>query len=241
ALPAMLGVRNLKRVHLILTDGDASEYNAVDQSIFCYVKNAIWGRCGHHLIEKTFLKHGPKDNEVKNLSNGQAILLKVRRWVRSWIDGTSCRSKKEYEFSKALLLQELQTNSVLRRFVGNKAAEKCVGWILNHIVTLNDQQFTFHCKNKIWCLHKYTTNATEGMNYAAKHSGMSAQPRNDMKTSASNMSAHMDIKSRDREYTQMRMTNSTPLYFATDLRVHNIEYVKALVPIANSTINGGSY
>ncbi|CAJ1964481.1 unnamed protein product [Cylindrotheca closterium] len=57
-----------------------------------------------------------------------------------------------------------------------------------------------------------------------------------MKTSASNMSAHMDIKSRDREYTQMRMTNSTPLYFATDSRVQNIECVKALVPIANSTI-----
>ncbi|CAJ1957445.1 unnamed protein product [Cylindrotheca closterium] len=57
-----------------------------------------------------------------------------------------------------------------------------------------------------------------------------------MKTSASNMSAHMDIKSRDREYTQMQMTNSTPLYFATDSRVHNIECVKALVPIANSTI-----
>ncbi|CAJ1964434.1 unnamed protein product [Cylindrotheca closterium] len=114
ALPAMLGVGNLKRVHLILTDGDASEYNAVDQSIFRYVKNAIRGRCGHHLIEKTFLKHGPKDNEVKNQSNGQAILLEIRRWVRSWIDRTSCHSKKAYELSKALLLQELQTNFVLR-------------------------------------------------------------------------------------------------------------------------------
>ncbi|CAJ1948109.1 unnamed protein product [Cylindrotheca closterium] len=232
----MLGVENLKRVHLMLTDGDASEYNAVDQTIFRYVKNAICGRCGHHLIEKTFLKHGPKDSKVKNPSNGQAILLELRRWVRSWIDGTSCRSKKEFELSKALLLQELQTNQVLRRFVGDKAAEKCVRWILNHILTLDDQQFAFHCKQKVRCLHEYTTNATEGMNYAAKHSAMAAQPQNNMKTLASNMSAHMDIQNHDREYTQMRLSNSTPLYVSAGCTVHNTECIQKLVPIATSVI-----
>ncbi|CAJ1934655.1 unnamed protein product [Cylindrotheca closterium] len=57
-LPAMLGVAHLKRVNLILTDGDANEFNALDQGIFHYFKNAICGRCGHHLIEKTIKSHG---------------------------------------------------------------------------------------------------------------------------------------------------------------------------------------
>ncbi|CAJ1944890.1 unnamed protein product [Cylindrotheca closterium] len=103
-LPAMLGVAHLKRVNLILTDGDANEYNALDQGIFHYFKNAIRGRCGHHLIEKTIKSHGPSDGELENQCNGRAIILEVKQWVRSWVDGSSCGTKEQFEFSKQLLL-----------------------------------------------------------------------------------------------------------------------------------------
>ena len=133
--PINVGQKHLKRVQLVLTDGDSSEYNALDESILKEnLGNALRGRCGHHLIKKSLQKHGPV--YAKLGANEKAMMDEIERWVRSWGDGSSCSTQNQFEFSKDLLLKELQKNKAIRTGLGEKEenADKISQWINNHIL-----------------------------------------------------------------------------------------------------------
>ncbi len=87
----MVGHDNLKRVKPTLTDGDSQEFNALDEAIFRYIDKAMRGRCGQHLIEKSYDKEGPSERQFNNKVMGKAIVLEIKRWVRmkktSSVDG----------------------------------------------------------------------------------------------------------------------------------------------------------
>jgi len=123
--------------------------------------NALRGRCGHHLIKKSLQKHGPV--YAKLGASGKAIMDEIERWVRSWGDGSSCSTRNQFEFSKDLLLKELQKNKAIRTGLGDKDenADKISQWINNYILP-QEQNFAFHYKAGRRCLHEYVTNATEG-------------------------------------------------------------------------------
>ena len=57
-LPALLGKDNLCRVRLIITDGDAHEFDAVDEAIFVHFPNGLRARCKYHVVQKNFEKSG---------------------------------------------------------------------------------------------------------------------------------------------------------------------------------------
>ncbi len=65
-LPKMLGEANLHKVVLVLTDGDSQEFCALEKAIFKFMPKAVRGRCGYHLIEKSFEKYGPSFKELHN-------------------------------------------------------------------------------------------------------------------------------------------------------------------------------
>jgi hypothetical protein len=56
AFPLLLGQVNLGRIVLFLSDVDSQEFNAIDEGIFQYFKEAQRGRC-------LCLSHCPKDLE----------------------------------------------------------------------------------------------------------------------------------------------------------------------------------
>ena len=226
----MLGKKYLQRVQLVLTDGDSSEYNALEESIVKkYLRNAIRGRCGHHLIKKSLQKHGPV--YAKLGPNEKAMMDEIERWVRSWGDGSSCSTRKQFEFSKDLLLKELRENKDIRRCFGDEKAENLNQWINNHILP-QKENFAFHYKAGRRCFHEYVTNATEGLNYAAKHSSMSAKPNHSLKAAAVAMNSHTEMKNMDRAHEKVQRSNSTPLYIDAQTTMHNIDCLAQLVPIA---------
>jgi len=157
----------------------------------------------------------------------------IERWVRSWGDGSSCSTRNQFEFSKDLLLKELQKNKAIRTGLGDKDenADKISQWINNHILP-QEQNFAFHYKARKRCFHEYVTNATEGLNYAAKHSSMSAKPNHSLKTAAAAMNSHKHMKNMDRQHEKLQRSNSTPLYVDGQTTVHNMDCLTKLVPIA---------
>jgi hypothetical protein len=62
ALPLLLGECNLQKINLIMSDGDSQEFNAIDEGIFKYFKNAHQGRCAYHIVQKTWGKEFPKNS-----------------------------------------------------------------------------------------------------------------------------------------------------------------------------------
>jgi len=70
------------------------------------------------------------------------------------------------------------------------------------------------------------------LNYAAKHSSMSAKPNHSLKKSAAAMNSHKQMKNMDRQYQRLQRSNSTPLFVDGQTSVHNMDCFAKLVPIA---------
>ncbi len=234
ALPKMLGVNNLQKVVLTLTDGDSQEFNALDEAIFRYFPNALRGRCGHHLIEKSYEKHGPSKKQLADETVGSAIVGEIKRWVRSWANGSSCGTKMQYELSKGLLLHTLKNNMEVQEALGNEAVERMIHWILN-CVDCHEQYFCFYRKRMLRCRDEYCTNMVEGLNYGAKHGHMSSKPNFSLATAANAMNSHDYVKNRDKRSKLTKSLTQTPLY-VIDMGGHDTECLRALRPMATSMI-----
>ena len=57
ALPVLLGRASLKKVKLIMTDGDSQEMQQVDFAIATFLVNAVCTRCGWHLVNQGWKRH----------------------------------------------------------------------------------------------------------------------------------------------------------------------------------------
>ncbi|CAJ1963934.1 unnamed protein product [Cylindrotheca closterium] len=233
ALPSMLGKEHLERVNLVLTDGDSNEFSALENSMLKLLPNALRGRCGHHLIKKTLQKKSIAPSYFKNRVLGEAILQEIEGWVRSWADGSSCLTEEEFMFSKNLLLDELRNNEQLQEVMGLESVGKLMDWVDTDVLP-HEKNFAHYMKRDHRCLGEYVTNATEGLNYAAKHSSMSAKPDQKMVTSAGAMHSHDDMKNRERKKKKLRQFEDTPLFLERGNKRHNSDCFKELVPIGRS-------
>jgi hypothetical protein len=211
ALPLLLGGDNLGRIVLILSDGDSQEFNAIDEGIFQYFKKAIRGRCAFHIVQKTWEVLFPSNSCFHDEAKANAMTLAIKRWVYTWMNGSSCGTKEQYEFSKELLLHVLETNADVHSILGIDGAQKIRFWLNTKVIPLEGNT-SFHVKKYIRCFDDYMNNVVEGMNYAAKKSQMSAKPKDNMDTAAEAMQNHATLKSKTRQVVLARDLNSQLLY-----------------------------
>jgi hypothetical protein len=166
---------------------------------------------------------------------GKALVLAIKRWVRSWANGTSCGTATQFELSKKLLLLTLGTNEEVHQALGPDATSSIRQWILQQVSWL-EYNFAFYPKRRLRCFDEYVTNLTEGMNYAAKYSGMSTKPNQSMATAANAMNSHEDMKAKDRRNHLWRSSTAQPLYIQEETNQsdgHNIQQcISKLRPIA---------
>ncbi len=88
----------------------------------------------------------------------------------------------------------------------------------------------------LWCHDGYCTNEVEGMNYSSKHSSISSKPCNSLKASAASMTAHAEMKMREKTHQLLADVTQTPLYIDFEHGGHNHECLRAIRPIATYMI-----
>jgi hypothetical protein len=217
-IPFLVGEEQLKRVRLLITDGDSQEFNAVDEAIFHHLPNARRIRCAYHLVQKTWENKVPhpslQDPPVARLCHA------IKSWVYSWMNGNSCFTKQQYELSQSLLFKFLRSNCLEKLMLGNALINDIHHWLTNHIVN-HENSYVMYNKTYLLCLDEYMNNAGEGMNYAQKKSDMASKPSQSMSKSAQAMHNHSEIKAKDRISNLTRMMYSTPLHI--DGNVHDID------------------
>ena len=86
---------------------------------------------------------------------------------------------------------------------------------------------SFYRKRLIRCFDEYVTNLTESMNYAQKHSGMSAKPNHSLKNAAKGMNNHAELRFYEKKHTLWSSCTATPLYFKEGC-AHNISIMKKI-------------
>ena len=69
------------------------------------------------------------------------------------------------------------------------------------------------------------------MNYAQKHSGMSAKPNHSLKNAAKGMNNHAELRFYEKKHTLWSSCTATPLYFKEGCG-HNISVMKKIQSVA---------
>ncbi len=111
AMPALLGSTYLKETKLSLTDGDRNEYQPLENQIVTGTFTlSQHGLCGFHLVDQSIVSNPFGKPGAKKEMAFQAIKRHMKRWIYSWM--RTVESKKEYETSRRLLIEWLQSDAV---------------------------------------------------------------------------------------------------------------------------------
>lgn len=233
-VPYLLGKEVLSKVNVIITDGDSQEFTSIDQAIFKYFKSAIRLRCGVHVVMKTFEKSVMSSNFMPHKEKAEAQLQMIKNWVYSWMNGSSCYTKEQYELSKALLFQYLSHDADLKECCGQSGVDCIRKWLNQSVIPL-EENYVFYKKTYIECMDEYVNNAVEGMNYTQKKAEISAKPNMNMATSATKMMKNNEMCTRDRMSELTYQVNSVPLY-VDPKGGHNVDCLSKLVTMGRHFI-----
>ena len=212
----LLSKTTLSRTNLLLSDGDAQEYTSLDDSISNHVMpNAIRNRCGFHLVTKSWDRDIGDPSKMNEPLYATKCCAMIRHWVFSWMNGRSAYTKMEYDLSKDLLFQVLETDNLLKQSIGCHFLDRIKKWLREKIFP-NERHFVFYKRRYHRSFEEYVTNVVEGMNYGAKKSDFSAKPNMTMKLSAQKMHRHSSIKKIERDHGLSCSLSSYPLYVSND-------------------------
>jgi len=165
---------------------------------------------------------------------GKAIVLEAKEWIRSWMDGSCCYTKEEYEFSKAQLFHKIQTCDCVTQCLGSNAVSQLVKWIVDCII-VHELYYVFYRKKDVRCFDEYCTNLAEGMNTAAKKSSISAKPNKSMAVSTDHMTNHSQLMESDQKAHLKRAHVSTPLWINPEMS-ECLAVLSELTPLAKSMV-----
>ena len=112
-LPTMFGSDTLKKINIIMSDGDSKEYTQIDSAIHLYASNITRVRCAWHAIDRGWVNHGPKCLNKKNIKEYREIVYNCKHWLYSWTK-PSIESEVEYIISKQLFEKYIFSNDVLK-------------------------------------------------------------------------------------------------------------------------------
>ena len=226
-LPCILGSDNLKRIRLAITDGDAQEFEAVEESCLQYLTNAVRGRCMYHIVQKTFER--AISNHVCRNGTGNVVLKQIKSWIYTWGDGSSCVSDEQFQLSKSLLLQHLQSGS-LNSSITDSGLASIEQWLQEKILP-HEKHFVFWKKRFLRCFDEYVNNSGEAMNQSCKRSDLSTKPSMSMHVSAKTTLNQSRMSSRDRQSNQIRQLVEVPLFIKED-STHDLDTMKKLTNMA---------
>ena len=185
-LVQMFGQGLLSRVNLLLLDGDAQEFTAMDKAMERKVlPNAIQCWCGRRIIEPTFKKECGDLSSMQNVSKAPKYCALIKTWVYHWLNGKSCATKEQYELSKDLLFHFLQTNKDCSEAIGPLHLNRIKKWLRSNVI-IHEDNFAFYLRCYVRCFDECMTNIVEGINYASKKLDISAKPNMSLKKSAKN-------------------------------------------------------
>lgn len=169
--PKLFPKEVLRKVIIIITDGDAQEMQAVDESIGEFFIFAIRVRCGWHIIDRGFFRLGPKCGKSmkKKDKNAYKRIKKIlKAWMYTWCT-RRCRTKEEFQVSY-FLFYKFATS----KYVISLCGEQFVT-VMKHFMRAFLQKslfnFVYYRRAGRRSFQQYSNSAHEGTNRSMKHGG----------------------------------------------------------------------
>ena len=181
----------LNRVNCIITDGDTQQITQLDAALTKHFPNARRVRCGWHVCNRTFERHGPRLENYVSPHAYELILTNCMGFVYSWMK-PSCETRLQFLTSKYLFWRYLHSTFV-RNTVGESFVSVVTSLMRNYIEVV-EEHFVFYKRNKLRNFEAYSNSCHEGTNNAIKHMIGGVNGRNLLDVSCKKLSFVAELK-----------------------------------------------
>ena len=172
-LPTMFSKNTIGKIRVIISDGDSQEYQQIDVAIATFCPGIIRIRCGWHVIDRGWMRHGPKSNHYKDKIAFKAITSNIRNWMFSWTSST-CETEEEFKISKALFLKYVVSQSVTDALDTN-FSELVIKFFRNYVEPVLPYML-FYKRKHVCHFDNYTNVKIEGTYRGIKHCSTPVTP-----------------------------------------------------------------
>ena len=122
-----------------MVDGDPQQKPELKKAMSEFMKNAVVGGCGWHIVEQGWKRHCPGNNAVKERNGNRDIynifVQRVKSWCYSWMIPGGVESEEEYFVSKQLLFAYLASPEVLDACGGQPyIVQQVSDFVRNHVL-----------------------------------------------------------------------------------------------------------
>jgi hypothetical protein len=192
ALPQLLGVEAMKKIVVIISDGDSTEIAQINNLIDVLCPHVHRLRCGWHLVDRGWerlIYHIPKDpfrSRFRMFETTRRILFS---WSYSWMT-PACETKEEYNLSLQLFVRFLESQELMSR-VGPFFVEKIRQW---HATVLScEPNWVFHRRKSLFAREEYTNSSHEASYRKVKYGFAAVAPGMDIHQSGKSLSLQADV------------------------------------------------
>ena len=138
----------LRRIVFVCSDGDSQEFSQIDAAIRKFFPWVTRVRCGWHLFDRGWNKHGPKmgSHWKKQAAYFKEVTSNVYQWMFSWARN-DCLTEEQYCVSKYLLWKYINSTKVLQ--VLGIEFRNVVQNFISKCVEIHEEYFCFYLRKKI--------------------------------------------------------------------------------------------
>jgi hypothetical protein len=210
ACPTLLGKKVMKKIRIIVTDGDSQEIAQLDDAIKKFFPEANRIRCSWHIIYKGWHKrvkaplggtsHKKRALHLKGQSRPKGPPLSglnktartMYQWMFSWAHPSYCETDKEYYVSKALFFTFVQSREV-KEILGSVYVEAIINFARKNVLPQEDQMSYFK-PHDLFHLETHTNCAHKGTNIGMKNCAAPVMPQNRLDRAVKTLHLNAEIK-----------------------------------------------
>jgi hypothetical protein len=169
-LPTLLGRDNLKRVNVVITDGDTQETAVLDDWIdTLFLPNgAVRDRCLWHAVnykmKQSVLGYFQVGNDEEKAQK-KLVYEDIVRWIQSWAS-EDCETYQEYVLSK-FLLERFCKDQATVRVIGQAAASAVIKFVRHSIQPIESNYCLYPRSDLVHldaCMHKLSKRGQQSRN-----------------------------------------------------------------------------
>ena len=181
-LRSVLPDATLRKIQLVLIDGDPQQRGAVESMLRTYFPSSDTqiGTCAWHLISQGF-KRKIRDRSTfpeskHDLCNAFAKTL--MSWLHSFTRPGHAENVEEFSISKKLLTTWIRSTKVTD-LLGKETSHSLRQWLFNNVFT-HEEYFCLFRRMRLQTFYQATTSPHEGTNFGSKSHSASVKPCHNM-------------------------------------------------------------
>jgi hypothetical protein len=243
--PVLIGKEVLKKISIIVTDGDSQEITQLEDAVNKYCPDVRRLRCSWHIIDRGWHKKvnvplgghsrrkrplhlkGKKRRAAAPLTVLNKTARTIYRWLFSWAQPSYCENEDEYKVSKALFLKFVQSKQV-RDLFDQSFVDSVIMFVRENVFP-HEARFCYYHRHGLFHLEIHTNCGQEGTNNGVKHNSAPVMPQNKLEHAIVTLDFNATVKAQNTSIMLCQKTNARKLWADTPTSGHVTDVCESML------------